>query len=142
MSLQKASNNNRHTAKSSTTGKTHQAEHKTFEANPQQSAAIAHAHGPAAFIAAAGTGKTSILVQRLVRLIADELVEPESILCVTFTRAAADEMEKRALGALKARGIAAKDVKALRVVTFHGLGHQMLREKLHQSNRSRSSVQS
>jgi superfamily I DNA/RNA helicase len=130
MPLQRASNNNRHTAKSSTTGKTHQAEHKTFEANPQQSAAIAHTHGPAAFIAAAGTGKTSILVQRLVRLIADEWVEPESILCVTFTRAAADEMEKRALGALKARGIATKDVKALRVVTFHGLGHQMLREKL------------
>ena len=71
-----------------------------------------------------------MLVQRLVRLIADEKIAPESILCVTFTRAAADEMEKRALRALKARGIAAKDVKTLRVVTFHGLGHQMLREKL------------
>jgi len=85
----------------------------TFIANPQQAAAIAHTNGPAAFIAAAGTGKTSILVQRLVRLIADEAVAPESILCVTFTRAAADEMEKRALKALKARGMAAKDIKAL-----------------------------
>src|SRR5579859_7107425 len=101
-----------------------------FQANPQQAAAIAHKDGPAAFIAAAGTGKTSILVQRLVRLVADEHIAPESLLCVTFTRAAADEMEKRALKALKVRGIAAKDVKALRVVTFHGLGHQMLREKL------------
>lgn len=101
-----------------------------FTANPQQAAAIAHTNGPAAFIAAAGTGKTAILVQRLVRLIADEHIAPESILCVTFTRAAADEMEKRALKALKGRGIAAKDVKAMRVVTFHGLGHQMLREKL------------
>ena len=55
---------------------------------------------------------------------------PESILCVTFTRAAADEMEKRAAKALRARGMAAKDIKPLRVVTFHGLGHQMLREKL------------
>jgi len=45
-----------------------------FSANPQQAAAIAHTAGPAAFIAAAGTGKTSILVQRLVRLIADEKV--------------------------------------------------------------------
>ncbi|HEY4384083.1 MAG TPA: ATP-dependent helicase, partial [Ktedonobacteraceae bacterium] len=86
--------------------------------------------GPAAFIAAAGTGKTSILVQRLVRLIADEKILPESILCVTFTRAAAEEMEKRALKALRSRGFLAKDLKALRVVTFHGLGHQMLREKL------------
>ncbi len=99
-------------------------------ANPQQIAAIAHTNGPAAFVAAAGTGKTTILVQRLVRLIADEKVDPEAILCVTFTRAAADEMEKRALKALKGRGFAAKDVKGLRVVTFHGLGHHMLREKL------------
>lgn len=101
-----------------------------FQANPQQAAAIAHTAGPAAFIAAAGTGKTAILIQRLVRLIAEEGVAPEVILCVTFTRAAADEMEKRALKALKGRGFAAKDVKGLRVVTFHGLGHHMLREKL------------
>jgi superfamily I DNA/RNA helicase len=101
-----------------------------FQANEQQAAAIAHTTGPAAFIAAAGTGKTAILVQRLARLIADERIAPEQILCVTFTRAAADEMEKRALKALKARGFAARDVKGLRVVTFHGLGHQMLREKL------------
>ncbi len=99
-------------------------------ANEQQLAAIAHNNGPAAFVAAAGTGKTTILVQRLVRLIADEHISPESILCVTFTRAAADEMEKRALKALKAKGYNAKDVKGLRVVTFHGLGHQILREKL------------
>ena len=68
-----------------------------FNANPQQADAIAHMNGPAAFIAAAGTGKTSILVQRLVRLVADEGIAPETILCVTFTRAAANEMEKRAL---------------------------------------------
>ncbi|EFH88703.1 ATP-dependent helicase [Ktedonobacter racemifer] len=101
-----------------------------FVANPQQAAAIAHTDGPAAFIAAAGTGKTAILVQRLVRLIADVGVAPEAILCVTFTRAAAEEMEKRALKSLKARGLLIKDLKALRVVTFHGLGHVMLREKL------------
>ncbi len=104
--------------------------HALFRPNPQQAAAIAHTDGPAAFIAAAGTGKTAILVHRLVRLIAEEHIAPEAILCVTFTRAAADEMEKRALKALRERGIAAKDLKTLRVVTFHGLGHHMLREKL------------
>lgn len=101
-----------------------------FSANPQQEAAIAHKQGPAAFIAAAGTGKTSILVQRLVRLVGDEKVAPETILCVTFTRAAAEEMEKRVHKALRERGFLLKDLKGLRVVTFHGLGHQMLREKL------------
>jgi superfamily I DNA/RNA helicase len=101
-----------------------------FTPNPQQADAIAHTSGPAAFIAAAGTGKTAILVQRLVRLVADEGIAPETILCVTFTRAAADEMEKRAHKALKERGLTAKEIKPLRVVTFHGLGHHMLREKL------------
>jgi superfamily I DNA/RNA helicase len=110
-----------------TATKSHQT---SFIANPQQAAAIAHTQGPAAFIAAAGTGKTSILVQRLVRLVSDEGIAPELILCVTFTRAAANEMEKRAQKALKTRGIPANALKALRVVTFHGLGHQMLREKL------------
>ncbi|HET9918968.1 MAG TPA: ATP-dependent helicase [Ktedonobacteraceae bacterium] len=118
------------TSKATKTSKTSKVDSHQFAANPQQAAAIAHTNGPAAFIAAAGTGKTSILVQRLVRMVADERIAPENILCVTFTRAAADEMEKRALRALKGRGIAAKDVKGLRVVTFHGLGHQMLREKL------------
>ena len=101
-----------------------------FVANPQQAAAIAHRDGPAAFIAAAGTGKTAILVQRLARLIAEEGIDPSVILCVTFTRAAAEEMKKRATQALRARGKLVKDLKDLRVVTFHGLGHLMLREKL------------
>ncbi|MGI9058409.1 MAG: ATP-dependent helicase [Ktedonobacteraceae bacterium] len=117
----------KHTTKAVNAVKSQQAH---FTANPQQAAAIAHTDGPAAFIAAAGTGKTSILVQRLVRLVADEAIAPATILCVTFTRAAANEMEKRALKALKARGFRTTDMKALRVVTFHGLGHQMLREKL------------
>ncbi len=119
------------TKRTKTTAKhTSQTVTHTFVPNPQQAAAIAHTDGPAAFIAAAGTGKTAILVQRLVRLVAEEGVAPEAILCVTFTRAAADEMEKRALKALRVRGFAAKDLKALRVMTFHGLGHLMLREKL------------
>ncbi|HET8913284.1 MAG TPA: ATP-dependent helicase [Ktedonobacteraceae bacterium] len=113
-----------------TPGKTTTPTAHVFSANPQQAAAIAHTAGPAAFIAAAGTGKTSILVQRLVRLVADEKISPESILCVTFTRAAADEMEKRATKALKARNVSPAAIKAVRVVTFHGLGHQILREKL------------
>src|SRR5436309_11328892 len=96
--------------------KTSVATSSAFQANPQQAAAIAHKDGPAAFIAAAGTGKTSILVQRLVRLVADEGIPPEAILCVTFTRAAADEMEKRATKALKTCGISAKELHLLRVV--------------------------
>ncbi len=101
-----------------------------FQPNPQQAAAIQHTHGPAAFIAAAGTGKTAILVQRLVRLVAEEKIDPAKILCVTFTRAAAHEMEKRAGQTLRALGTPATTIKQLRLTTFHGLGHLMLREHL------------
>lgn len=58
----------------------------SFNANPQQAAAISHTNGPAAFIAAAGTGKTSILVQRLVRLVADEGVA-QNLFSVSHLRA-------------------------------------------------------
>ena len=44
---------------------THTSPAVQFNPNPQQADAIAHMNGPAAFIAAAGTGKTAILVQRL-----------------------------------------------------------------------------
>ena len=103
---------------------------KQFQANPQQAAAIAHKDGPAAFIAAAGTGKTSILVQRLVRLVAEEHIAPEEILCVKFKSEAADEMEKREGKAIRDNGLSAKEIKKMRVVTLNGLGNQMLREKI------------
>src|SRR5258708_16694029 len=72
-----------------------------FTANPQQAAAIAHTNGPAAFIAAAGTGKTSILVQRLARRGAAHAIPPPTILWVTFTPAPPNEMEKPALKPLQ-----------------------------------------
>ena len=56
---------------------THTSPAVQFNPNPQQADAIAHMNGPAAFIAAAGTGKTAILVQRLVRLVADERLRPK-----------------------------------------------------------------
>jgi ATP-dependent helicase/nuclease subunit A len=44
--------------------------------------------------ASAGTGKTSVLVSRVLRLLLDG-AEPDKILCITFTRAAAAEMSNR-----------------------------------------------
>src|SRR5579859_6300404 len=44
--------------------------------------------------ASAGTGKTSVLVDRVLRLLLDGAA-PERILCITFTRAAAAEMSSR-----------------------------------------------
>ncbi|MBF7096019.1 helicase-exonuclease AddAB subunit AddA [Alkalibacter mobilis] len=45
--------------------------------------------------AAAGSGKTAVLVERIIRLIIDDRVEVERLLVVTFTKAAAEEMKHR-----------------------------------------------
>ena len=66
-------------------------EYKLSEA---QQACIAHREGPALVLAGPGSGKTTVITGRALR-IAEELSSPERLLCVTFTRAAADEMRKR-----------------------------------------------
>src|SRR5690348_7636432 len=60
-------------------------------------AAQARASNPAAsaFVSAnAGSGKTHVLVQRVIRLLLTG-VQPEKILCITFTKAAAANMAER-----------------------------------------------
>src|SRR6266851_1184457 len=53
-----------------------------------------------AWVAAnAGSGKTHVLAQRVIRLLLDG-VEPEKILCITFTKAAAANMAKRVFDTL------------------------------------------
>ena len=61
------------------------------ELNPQQLAAVEVVDGPALVIAGAGSGKTRVLVYRVARLI-DTGIDPASILLLTFTRKAAQEM--------------------------------------------------
>ncbi len=50
--------------------------------------------------ASAGTGKTKVLIDRLLALLVSG-VNPEHILCLTFTKAAAAEMQQRLLDALQ-----------------------------------------
>ena len=55
--------------------------------------------------AAAGSGKTAVLVERIIEMITDEKrkLDIDRILVMTFTRAAADEMRERILEAVDAR---------------------------------------
>jgi len=65
------------------------------ELNDAQYAAATTVEGPCLVIAGAGTGKTRTLVYRVARLI-DIGVDPRTILLLTFTRRAAEEMLRRA----------------------------------------------
>ncbi len=56
--------------------------------------------GSSAFVSAnAGSGKTHVLVQRVIRLLLSG-VTPEKILCITFTKAAAANMAERVFSTL------------------------------------------
>ena len=66
-----------------------------IELNLEQKKAIEHKSGPLLIIAGAGTGKTTVITQRIKYLIKQKLAKPEEILALTFTDKAAREMEDR-----------------------------------------------
>lgn len=67
----------------------------TFTPNPRQKQAIEHALGPMLVLAGAGTGKTTVLVERIAWLIEQGHARPEEILAITFTDNAAAELKAR-----------------------------------------------
>ncbi len=90
------------------------------ELNAQQLAAVEAVDGPALVIAGAGSGKTRTLVYRVARLI-DLGISPSSILLLTFTRKAAQEMLER-VGVLI--GLRSRQVSG---GTFHSVANLLLR---------------
>lgn len=66
-----------------------------YKFNDTQSLAIEHVHGPMLVIAGPGSGKTAVLVERTKNLVLEHGVNPSNILVITFTKAAAKEMEQR-----------------------------------------------
>ncbi|OGM27704.1 hypothetical protein A2627_04665 [Candidatus Woesebacteria bacterium RIFCSPHIGHO2_01_FULL_39_28] len=63
--------------------------------NKEQIQAIEHGEGPLLIIAGAGTGKTTVVTERIKYLIEKDLAKPSEILALTFTEKAAREMEER-----------------------------------------------
>ncbi len=88
--------------------------------NEAQLAAVTHGEGPVLVIAGAGSGKTRTLVYRVAWLI-DQGVDPSSILLLTFTRRAAQEMLLRATELVDA------SCQQVWGGTFHAVGNTLLR---------------
>lgn len=63
--------------------------------NQNQKEAVLHENGPCLVVAGAGTGKTSVITRRIVYLINERGVAPESIIALTYTEKAAGEMQER-----------------------------------------------
>jgi DNA helicase-2/ATP-dependent DNA helicase PcrA len=90
--------------------------------NVAQKQAVEHTTGPLLIVAGAGTGKTTVITQRIVNLIEKEKAKPEEILAVTFTEKAAFEMEERIDKLLEFGYL------DLWVSTFHSFCERVLRE--------------
>ena len=63
--------------------------------NKEQLRAIKYRKGPLLIIAGAGTGKTTVITERIKYLITSDLAKPSEILALTFTDKAAREMQER-----------------------------------------------
>ncbi len=93
--------------------------------NPEQLTAVKHDKGPLLIIAGAGTGKTTVITERLKYLIVDRNTPPSSILALTFTEKAASEMQER-VDVLLPYGYT-----NLWIHTFHSFCDRILRDEAH-----------
>ncbi len=95
---------------------------KTTKFNDKQQAAVNHRQGPLLVVAGAGTGKTSVLINRLADILEKEKIQSDRVLLLTFTEKAAQEMEERA-DILLPYGYL-----DLWINTFHSFCERLLRE--------------
>ncbi len=89
-----------------------------FLPDDRQREAIEHVHGPMLVVAGAGTGKTSVLIHRIARLVQEGHAKPGEIIALTYTVAAAGEMRDR-VGALLGQEIHS--------ATFHDYCNSLLK---------------
>lgn len=104
--------------------------HHLSDLNPEQEKAVKHFEGPIMVFAGAGSGKTRVLTKRIASLVIDHGIRPDSILAVTFTNKATEEMRHRIRGLLGQGGervwIGTFHSTALRILRRHGgkIGYQ------------------
>ena len=89
--------------------------------NKMQQQAVFHTEGPLLILAGAGSGKTTVLVNRIAYILKMELCQPWQILAITFTNKAAGELKERIANVVEC---GAEDIWAS---TFHSTCARILR---------------
>lgn len=89
--------------------------------NEMQQLAVDTTEGPLLILAGAGSGKTTVLVNRVEHIISSHLATPWQVLAITFTNKAAGELRERLVSAI---GDEANDIWAY---TFHSCCSRILR---------------
>ena len=82
-----------------------------------QMKAVEHFEGPALVVAGPGSGKTTVIIKRILNLVHKHNVDPENILAIAFTNAAADEMKDR----LRKSGL-----ESGKPMTLHAFGKDLI----------------
>ena len=114
-----------------------------FSPNDSQREAIEHLDGPLFLVAGPGSGKTRVLLWRVVNLIAFHGVPPETIFLSTFTEKAAKQLQD---GLVSLLGLASEqtgkpyDLSGMYVGTVHALCHRLLQDRTLVADRERSSA--
>lgn len=94
-----------------------------IQLNPEQKAAVEFGSGPLLIIAGAGTGKTTVVTERIKHLISSGRAKPQEILALTFTEKASREMEARVDVAMP------YGVTQMWISTFHAFCDRILRNE-------------
>ena len=89
--------------------------------NTAQRKAVCHETGPMLVLAGPGSGKTTVLLCRISRLLERGLAKPQEILALTFSKAAAEEMKSRFENLNGASGVS--------FGTFHSIFFRILRSR-------------
>ncbi|SDC55917.1 DNA helicase PcrA [Shouchella lonarensis] len=92
--------------------------------NERQQQAVRHTEGPLLLMAGAGSGKTRVLTHRISYLLQHVGVKPWSVLAITFTNKAANEMKERVASLV---GPPAEDIW---ISTFHSMCVRILRRDI------------
>src|SRR5687767_9413939 len=89
--------------------------------NEQQHKAVTHFNSPLLVAAGPGSGKTRVIIERVIHLVNSGL-KPSEILCLTFSEKAAKEMEDRLEKLI--------DTTDMQISTFHSFAKTVLEDNI------------